>query len=226
LAQHTAARGQKGALTTDGATPTPLAHAYAADLLLESLGAEAHEVTVHLDWASLEASTTAGSIAATRTSESVVTVELRDFPISWVSPTPRRLTGPVGPSSRWCRFLFHVHDAPPGGVLTSAPGGKPTPWAEQALESGIDMAAAGPLLAAKPARELIRRVITRKNRRLDALDRFLEEPFAEPEYAEANAKYLEAMVAELEAAAQVIDRTARTVDLGLVLRLAQPPKGQ
>jgi hypothetical protein len=210
------------ALTSNGLYPTPLAHAIAAGVMLEALEAEPHQVTVHLDWVSLEARTTAGSVTAARRSESVVALELKGFPMPWPPPGIKRTLRLNHPASRYCRFVFHVHNAPPGGVLISAPGGKATPWLEQMLKKGFDMAWVGPLLAAPPVRELLDLITNRKNRRLIGYDRFLAEPFAEPEYAEVNAKYREVMAAELEATARVIDRTPRTMDVTLEIKLAKP----
>lgn len=216
-------RDKKDALTANGLHPTPLAHAIATDLLLEALGAEPHEVAVHVDWASLEASTTAGSIKATRSNDSTITLELARFPMPWVLPAGTPAPRPDWPAARFCRFIFQVHNAPPGGVLISEPGRRATPWLEQMLEEGFDMASIGPLVDAKPVQGLRTLIVKRKNQRLDSYERFLKKPFADPEYAEANAKYRQALVAEIEAAARVIDRTPRTMDITLEIKLARPP---
>ena len=62
---------------------------------------------------------------------------------------------PVHPASRYCRFVFHLHNAPPGGVLISGPAGRATPWLEQMLEKGFDLASVGPLVGAGPVRQLM-----------------------------------------------------------------------
>jgi hypothetical protein len=223
LAASSETANKKDALTSNGLHPTPLAHAIATNLLLEALGAEPHEVTVHIDWASLEASTTAGSISATRKNDTTISLALADFPMPWVLPAGKPPSGPDWPAARFCRFIFHVHNAPPGGVLISERGRKATPWLEQMLEDGFDMAWVGPLVDAKPVKELLNLILKRKNQRLDGYERFLKKPFADPEYSEANAKYRQAIVAEIEAAARVIDRTPRTMDITLEIKLARPP---
>ncbi|HUU85752.1 MAG TPA: GDSL-type esterase/lipase family protein [Phycisphaerae bacterium] len=219
-------KDKRNALTTDGLHATPLAHAIATDVMLEAFGAEPHEVTVHVDWASLEARTTVGSISATRKDDSAVTVALGEFPMPWAFPRGARLFEPDRPGARFCRFIFHLHNVPPGGVLISEGGGKPTPWLEGMLEEGFDMASVGPLITARPVQELMNEIFKRKNLRLDQLERFLQKPLAEPEYAEVNVMYRKAMVAELEAVDRVMNRTPRTMDVALEIKLAKPPAGK
>ena len=213
------------ALTTDGLRPTPLANGLAAEALLQALGAEPQQVEVHIEWANTEATTTAGSISATRASDSAVTVELKDFPMPWVLPERGRVRPRSWGESPFCRFLVHVHNAPPGGAVISAPGGRPTPWLEEMLEEGSDMSAIGPFVTTKPLLELME-LIRKKNRGLDQFDRWTNEPLSEPEYAEANAKYTAAMVAETEGTSRIIARTPRTMDLTLEIMLAKPPVKQ
>lgn len=223
--QHAGDKPGKKALTTDGLRPTPLANGLAADALLQALGAESHEVEVHIDWANTEATTTVGSISATRAGDSAVTVELKNFPMPWVVPERGRVRPRSWGESPLCRFLVHVHNAPPGGVLISTPGGRPTPWLEQMLEEGSDMSVIGPFVATEPLLELME-LIRKKNRGLDKFDLWTNEPLPEPEYAEANAKYTAAMVAETEGTARIIARTPRTTDLTLKITLAKPPVKQ
>ena len=224
-ADSEAQKSAKKALTSDGLHPTPLAHTLAAEALLETLGAEPHEVTVHIDWPGPGARTTAGSISATRQTDSTVRVELKDFPMPWVIPGRGRAMPMKWGPSRLCRFTFHVHNAPPGGVLISTPGGRPTPWLEQMLEEGFDMSTVGPLVGAEPLRQLMK-WFRRKTGELNKLDRWMREPVPEPEYTEAHVKYTEAMVAETEGTARIIARTPRTIDLTLEITLARPPAKQ
>jgi lysophospholipase L1-like esterase len=220
--EHPPDRSGKKGLTADGLHPTPLGNAIAAEALLEAWDAEPHAVAVHVHWDSLEATTTAGSIGATRKSDSVVALELKDFPLPWAIPGRRRADARDWADSPLCRFVFHVHKAPPGGVLTSTAGGKPTPWLEQMLEDGFDMSTIGPLVKAEPLTTLMQ-LVRRKNLRIGDIDEWTAKPFPEPEYAEANVKWTEAMVAEAEATAKVIARTPRTMHLTLDIALVKPP---
>jgi len=214
----------KSALTTDGLHPTSLCNSLAAEAILEAWGAEPHEVTVHVDWKSLEVSTTVGTISAWRKSESMIMVDLEDFPMPWVLPPGRVRAIPRSwGESRFCKFTVHIHNAPPGGVLISRPAGRPTPWLEQMLDGGFDMSRIGPLVTAPPVLRLLK-AIKRKNSGMDKYDRWTREPFPEPEYAGANAKYAEAMIAECDGTAEVIARTPRIMDVTLQVTLAQPPQ--
>ncbi len=210
-------------LTTNGQHPTPIAHALAAELLLDNWGAEPHEVAVHIDWQSLEASTTSGSIGATRSGDSSVTVSLKDFPMPWVNPPPQpRIIRPWA-GAHMCRFTFHVHNAPPGGILTSVRGGRATPWLGQMLEEGFDMSTIGPLLDVEAVKTLTNR-IKGKNKILRRREKFVTNQRREPEFVEANSLYRQAIAAEVAAAEKFIVRTPRTMDLDLQIKLARPTK--
>ncbi|MCP4248468.1 MAG: hypothetical protein GY778_15580 [bacterium] len=212
-------------LTTDGLNPKQMANTLAADALLEVWGAEPLEVDVQLDWATLETAASAGAVTATRRSESIVAVELQGFPLPW-AVTGRSGVTPMnwGPR-RFCRFAFQIENAPPGGVVASAPSirhSRPMAWPDSAVEAGLDLSVVGPLLRSP---ELVRLMTTvnKKNKTLEKLDRWMKEPFKEPEYADATAKYTAAMLAEAEGTEKIIQRTPRTLDLTVEFRLAKPP---
>ena len=220
--QNNAGGGGRNAMTTDGIQPTPLAHALAADLLLAAWGAEPLQVTVDIDWQTLQATTTTGTIEVTRESNAIIHVSLKDFPMPWALPQKQRIPRRPG-GSQFCKFTFHVRNAPPGGLLTSEPGGRPTPWLDQMLEEGFDMATIGPLVTAKPVSQLMG-LIRSKNSVLDPrFERFMRNARSEPEYAEANTLYRQALLAEAKGAAKIIARTPRTMDVTLEFKLAKPP---
>ncbi|MCH7813244.1 MAG: hypothetical protein IID40_04405 [Planctomycetes bacterium] len=221
-AAHPPGQDGRNVLTTDGLNPKQLANTLAAEALLEVWGAQPLEVDVQLDWATLETSTSAGSVTATRRSESIVAVELQGFPLPW-AVTGRSGVTPMnwGPR-RFCRFAFQVKNAPPGGLVTSAPGSRPMSWPQPAVEAGLDLSVAGPLLRCRELVQLMTSV-KKKNKTLEKLDRWMKKPFPEPEYADAIAKYAAAMLAEAEGTEKIIQRTPRTLDLTVEFRLVKPP---
>jgi len=227
-AAHPSETASGKGLTVDGIYPTELAHALAAEALLEALGAEPLEATVALDCSELSVAATAGSATATRKDESTIALELKDFPLPWVVPgrgwpTPRSWL-----PSRFCRMTLELQNAPSAPVSITALGAKASRWptgssgdsAEDDRGGGLksryvlDMADCGPVIAAKPLVALMQ-LVSKKDRAVDKYDLWTKQPFAEPEYAEANVKYNEAMTAEVEGTARIIDRSPRTMDLTL-----------
>ena len=68
-------------------------------------------------------------------------------------------------------------------MLVREPGGKPMPWPDQMLEEGCDLTSIDPLVNAQPVKDLLNLIRDRKNRRMDAYERFMLKPFTEPQYA-------------------------------------------
>ncbi len=223
-ADYIAANGSGAAplLTIDGLSPTEAGAALGAECFLKAIGAESLEVKAEVDWGNLDARVSVGSISATRQDDATVRLDLHGVPIPWsVSGRGRAVEGPRS-GSTWSRLTLKLTNAPPGDVLIGEVG-QPTPGRQRyPSDAEIDLDTLAAVAQAEPVRELLE-CLKRKNRALDRYERFVEKPLDEPEYAEATGKYLDAMLAEVEAAARVIDRTPRTMDLSLEVRLAHPP---
>jgi hypothetical protein len=206
-------------LTLDGLTPRPLANALGAEAFLRAIGAEPLVVELELDWATLEAGTSVGSVSAARLDDTGVTIDLHGLPIPWLVSGRGRAVQLASPGSTMCRYTLHLRNAPPGGVLISKPGDRPTGFSAQAVEAGIDLTSVPAVARTQAAADLLT-AIKNKNKTLERYERYMTRPRPEPEYAEANSKYLEAMVAEAQGAARIIGRTPRVIDLTLEIRPA------
>ena len=220
-ASHSQAGGKDAELLTiDGLWPTGLGAALGAECFLEAIGADPLEVEYRVDWATLEASATTGSISAARQDQSAISVDLHGLPIPWSVSGRGRMVHPCRPGSPMCQLTLRLDNVPPGGVVISQAGRQATTFGQQAVDRGIDLASVSCVARANAVAGLVEQ-IRKKNKALDRYERFLRKPLGEPEYAEANRKYLEAILAEAEGTARIIDRTPRTMDLTLEVRLAR-----
>ena len=213
----------------DGLLPTGMSKSIVAKLIFEAWNLEPMKVTIDLDWKTRSVSSNEGSVSVTPVSDTVVHLELKDFPMPIYTGRRDQAFSDAMACAGYCRMLLKVNNLPGGGVALTEPGSRMRPMRVPAdrLQAGLNLASRSPLLYTEAFKKFYDQVSTKNFRFSETIrwvDQNLKEQAPEPELVESYHTYVLSQKQYHEGLVKVIARTPRTIDMILELSLIPGPK--
>lgn len=208
----------------DGLAPSPLSQAVAANLIMRAWKLDPIDVAVNMDWTAQTVSTTHGSVDLTKVSDVRVRLTLHDFPMPFHTGTHNAALREDFPCAKFCRIILRIDNLPDGEVFLSESSSRRKPRAipSQKLGSGYNLAIDSPL-ATNGAVTKLTELIEKKNKAFGAVLSFRRTLVAkppQPEHLQSYKTHLLSREQYHQGSVKIIQRTPRTVNMSIEVRLA------
>jgi hypothetical protein len=218
------AKNQNFYFSHDGLTLSQQAHALAATVLLDALGARPLDFDVVVDWAANTIQSNVEGAELTVSDDGKRTVTIKNLPMPWPTFLGRynAFTGDWK-AAQWCRYNFRMDNPPRMGVMLQQ-GERKVPMISLQLKEGLNLATIEPLRSLPGAEALVNE-IRRKNYTWVHMWRdHMLNPVEQPELAEAQKTLIKAWEQYCHGYEEIIFKMPKTFDYEVVIEQLKLPE--